>query len=99
MPRYKDLLTTTLLQKEYPYTVEVAVPPMGFRLRLNLIEHWLTDILPDEDFGRWGRRRENQDYAVWAFREKTIADAFQAHVNMVLSISDRQVINRLSKKG
>lgn len=70
---------------------------MGFRLRLNLIEHWLTDVLPDEDFDRWDRRRDAQDYAVRAFREKPVADAFQAHVSMVLSITDRRFKTRLHK--
>lgn len=99
MSRYKDLLNTTLLRKEYPCAVEIPLPPMGFCFRLNLIEQWLTDYLENRDYGRWSTRCEKQDFAVWAFRDEVTAAAFRANVEMILKLSDKQVLNRLAKRG
>src|SRR5690606_37812688 len=71
--RYKDLRIAAVLQREFPYEVEAATPEMGFRQRLNLIESWVTERLWRTDYGRWGRRRDMRDYAVWAFRDAETA--------------------------
>lgn len=99
MARYKDLLTPALLRKEYPIHVEVPLPPMGFRQRLSLIEQWLTDYCENPDYGRWGTRRDQVDHAVWGFKDETVARAFRAHLEMVMKLTDRQVLNRLAKRG
>lgn len=99
MPRYKDLMNSALLRKHYPIHVEVPLPPMGFRQRLSLIEQWLTDYCENPDFARWSTRRDQIDHVVWAFREETVAKAFRAHLEMVMKLSDRQIGNRLAKRG
>ncbi|PJI41848.1 MAG: hypothetical protein CTR53_05135 [Ferrovibrio sp.] len=99
MPRYKDLLTPALLRKEYPIHIEVPLPYGGFRLRLNLIEQWLTDYTEHPDFGRWSTTKARIDHVTWAFKDEIIAQAFRAHLEMVLKLTDRQVLNRLTKRG
>lgn len=74
-------------------------PLMGFRQRLSLIEQWLTDYTEHPDFGRWGTRRDQVDYVVWAFKDEIVAKAFRAHLEMVIKLTDRQVLNRLAKRG
>ncbi len=99
MVRYKDLLSPALLRKRYPFVVEIPLPPMGFRHRLVLMEQWLTDYSETGDYGRWGARREQQDIAVWGFRDEVTAAAFRANAEMILNLTDRQVTNRLGKRG
>lgn len=99
MSRYKDLFTPALLRKEFPCTVQLPVPQLGFRFRLNLIELWLTDYLDTGEYGRWGRCENQRDYVVWAFRDEITAKAFQANADLILKLTDRQVMNRLKKRG
>ena len=99
MVRYKDLLSPALLRQKFPCVVEIPLPPMGFKQRLSLIEQWLTDYCEHPDFGRWGSHRAQVDYVVWAFKEETVAAAFRAHLEMVMKLTDRQVLNRLAKRG
>lgn len=99
MPRYKDLLTPALLRQKYPWVVEISMPPMGLRHRLVLMEQWLTDYSETGDYGRWGARREQQDIAVWGFQDGVTAAAFKANAEMILKLTDRQVTNRLAKRG
>lgn len=99
MPRYKDLLTPALLRTLYPIQIEVPLPAMGFPQRLSLIEQWLIDYCENPDYGRWGNRRDHVDYVVWAFKEETVAKAFLAHLEMVMKLTERQVGNRLAKRG
>lgn len=96
-PRYKDLRTAAAMQREFPYEVEACTPEMGFRQRLNLIENWVTARLRRSDYGRWGRRREMKDYAVWAFRDEETAAAFKAHLEWVMSLSEKQAVKELGQ--
>jgi hypothetical protein len=96
-PRYKDWRTTAAMQREFPYEVEAATPGLGFRQRLNLIENWVTARLNRTDYGRWGRRRDMQDYAVWAFRDAETAVAFRRHLEWVMSLTDQQAISHAAK--
>lgn len=96
-PRYKDLRTAAALQREFPYEIEAATPEMGFRQRLNLIEHWVTERLRRTDYGRWGRRRDMRDYAVWAFRDAETAAEFRRHLEWVMSMTEKQAITELSR--
>lgn len=78
------------MKREFPFEVEAATPEMGFRQRLDLIENWVTARLKWTDYGRWGRRREMKDFAVWAFRDAQTAEAFKAHVEWVMGRSEKQ---------
>ena len=98
-PRYKDLRTAAALQREFPYEVEAATPEFGFRQRLNLIENWVTARLKWTDYGRWGRRREMKDYAVWAFRDAETAAAFKVHLEWVMGLSEKQATSELTRTG
>lgn len=88
-----------MLRKEYPCTVQIAIPPTGFRFRLILIELWLSDYLENGDYARWSLRNEMLVYAVWGFRDSISAKAFQANADLIHKLSDRQVMNRLIKRG
>jgi hypothetical protein len=99
MVRNKDLLTPALLRQRFPFVVEIPLPLMGFRHRLVLMEQWLTDYSETGDYGRWGARREQQDIAAWGFRDEVTAAAFRASAEMILKLTERQVGNRLAKRG
>lgn len=86
MVRYRELRTIAQLEKEFPYIVEVPIPPGGLGRRLDKLEAWLVTRIDRKDFGRWGRWREGQDIAVWAFREAAIASAFQRQVSALTGL-------------
>lgn len=94
-PRYKDWRTPAAMKREFPHQVEAATPEMGFKQRLNLIENWVTARFRWTDYGRWGKRHGMQDYAVWAFRDAETAAAFKAHLDWVMSLSEKQAIKKL----
>lgn len=73
MVRYRELRTIRQLEKEFPYQVEVVVPPDGLGRRLDEIEAWLAAKVPRTEFARWGKRRAGQDVAVWGFQSPNAA--------------------------
>lgn len=77
MVRYRELRTIKQLEKEFPYQVELMVPPGGLGQRLDEIESWISRAIARGDFARWGRRRAGQDVAVWGFRESVLAAALE----------------------
>jgi len=84
MVRYRELRTIAQLEKEFPYIVEVPIPPGGLGRRLDKLEAWLAAQIDRKDFGRWGRWREGRDIAVWAFRDAAIASAFERQVSTIV---------------
>jgi hypothetical protein len=80
MARYRELRSIAQLEKEFPYIVEVPVPVGGLGRALDRLEAWLLTRVPRKDFGRWGRWRNGQDIAVWAFRDAATASAFERQV-------------------
>ncbi|WP_374303785.1 hypothetical protein [Ferrovibrio sp.] len=84
MVRYRELRTIAQLEREFPYIVEVPIPPGGLGRRLDKLEAWLAIRIERKDFGRWGRWRDGRDIAVWAFREPAIASAFQRQVSTIV---------------
>lgn len=90
MGRYREIRTGAELARLYPYIVEEAIPPYGFGQRLNLIEAWITARLTRHQFGRWGRCRGGQHYAVWGFQNPSTALAFRKHLARVLRMTERE---------
>jgi len=83
MVRYRELRTIAQLEKEFPYQVEIVVPPGGLGRRLDEIESWLAANVQREDFARWGRRRDGKDVAVWGFRTATLQTIFLRHPSLL----------------
>lgn len=77
MVRYRELRTIAQLEKNFPFVVEVPVPPKGLGRKLDQIELWISTRATRNDYGRWGRFRSGVDIAVWAFKEPSIAEAFK----------------------
>lgn len=99
MGRYREIRTGAELAKIYPHIVEEAIPTYGFGQRLNLIEAWITARLTRQQFGRWGRRRDGQDIAVWGFQEDATASAFRSHLESVLELTERQALTQNVSPG
>lgn len=84
MVRYRELRTIAQLEKEFPYVIEVAVPPKGLGRKLDKIETWLSSRVSRHEYGRWGRFRSGTDIAIWAFKDDTLAKRFSDFIAAVL---------------
>lgn len=87
MVRYRELRSIRQLEKEFPFQIEIVVPPSGFGRRLDEIEAWLVANVDRKDFARWGRRRDGQDVAVWGFYEYSKYKDFQLHMRNIKAIN------------
>jgi hypothetical protein len=98
MSRHRGYRSPISLEVQFPYVVEEPIPPMGLKVQLDLIEAWIIDNVPRHRYARWGRRRDMQDFAVWAFTDQHTAAAFRIHVDRVMKLSDRQATKEAAKQ-
>lgn len=93
MVRYRELRSIRQLEKEFPFQVEIVVPPGGLGRRLDEIEAWLAANVPRAEFARWGRQRDGKDVAVWGFRDEALISDFW----MVVGSHQQQLHLRIHK--
>ena len=78
MTRYKGRTKTNLIEREFPYRVEMIVPKSGFRKRLDEMHEWHRARSIKPRFGRSRRDKNNRDYVTWCFADAAMADSFRA---------------------
>ena len=77
MTRYKGRMSPKVIERNFPYVVEIAVPPGGLGARLDAMHYFHTARRIAPCLGR-GRREISRDYLRWYFTRATIAEAFVA---------------------
>jgi hypothetical protein len=77
MPRYKGGQNPKVVERDFPYIVEVAVPPTGLGKQLDVMYGWHFLRGIEVRRGRW-RREGNQNFVHWCFADPVIAAAFAA---------------------
>jgi hypothetical protein len=65
------------IEREFPYTVEIAVPAIGLGSRLDAMHQFHTSKNIKACLGR-GRHEGGQDYLRWYFTNSKIAATFAA---------------------
>jgi hypothetical protein len=75
MTRYKGRTSQKVIEREFPYIVEIAVPPLGLGARLDVMHHFHHARGTKACLGL-GRRHEGRDYLRWYFARPTIAMDF-----------------------
>lgn len=77
MGRYKSLLMAEKDARDFPFHVDVEVPPMGLGRQMNIMSAWITGNLG----GEWrshGLRAGGRDVSRYMFRTRAEAAAFAA---------------------
>lgn len=77
MGRYKSVLMAQRDAREYPYHVDMPVPPMGLGKQMDAIESWLRGALGD-NWRKHGAGVGSAHVARYMFRSRTEADLFEA---------------------
>jgi hypothetical protein len=77
MTRYKSRMSPKAIERNFPYVVEIAVPPGGLGARLDAMHYFHTSRRIAPCLGR-GRREDSRDYLRWYFTRAMIAEAFAA---------------------
>lgn len=75
MVRYKGRSSHSGVVRHFPHSVEMIVPPGGFRRRLDDMYAFLSSRGIRHEHGR-GRREGEQDVVVWRFADADSAAAF-----------------------
>jgi len=73
--RYKGWQNAASIKRDFPYVVELQVPPGGFGTRLDRIYGFHTRLGVNPRRGR-GRREGEHDIVCWRFADAEIAQAF-----------------------
>jgi len=73
--RYKGQRTPAQNEREFRHIVELAVPPGGFRARLDEMYAFHASHGLEPRRGR-GQRRGDQDFVRWCFAGRSHAEAF-----------------------
>lgn len=90
MSRHRGFPSPVSLEFQFPHIVEESIQPLEFKHQLDLIDAWLIDNVKRHRYARWGRHRDGQDIAVWAFSEAETAAAFRQYVERVRRFTARQ---------
>jgi len=73
--RYKGWQDAASIKREFPYSVELEVPPGGFGTRLDRVHGFHTRVGVTPRRGR-GCREGGRDIVCWRFSEAETAQAF-----------------------
>lgn len=74
--RRKGEITRRIVDREYPFQVEVEIPAGGIDVKSF---DWLAEIIAGKDYGRRGGKWPSAvQSARWCFRTEEAADAFAA---------------------
>jgi hypothetical protein len=75
MTQYKGRTSQKVIEREFPYVVEIAVPALGLGARLDVMHHFHHARGVQACLGL-GRRHGGRDYLRWYFTRATIAKSF-----------------------
>jgi hypothetical protein len=78
MTRYKGRTKSSLVERKYPYRVEMIVPEGGFGKRLDEMHEWHRARSLTARFARSRRDKNNRDYVTFCFADAAMADSFRA---------------------
>jgi hypothetical protein len=77
MSHYKGRASRKTIEREFPHSVEIAVPPGGLGKRLDAMHAFHAERGISACLGR-GRHEDNQDYLRWYFADAHTAASFAA---------------------
>lgn len=77
MGRYKSVLMAEKDAKDFPYHVDVPVPPMGLGKQMDVIEAWLRQVMGAE-WREHGAGGGHNHVARYMFRTRMDAERFEA---------------------
>lgn len=80
MGRYKSVLMAQKDAREFPYHVEVPVPPTGLGKRLDIISDWLGQNV-GPDWRQHGHLRNGKHTACYMFQTQENARLFKDAVS------------------
>lgn len=83
MTRRKGEETAAQNERQYPYIVELPVPPNGLGSKLDSMYQFHRDSGIQPIRGR-GQRRDSADYVRWCFADRDCAEAFSKAFNGTL---------------
>lgn len=75
--RRKGQMTKRIAERDYPFGVEVEVPPRGLGERLNELHRWCGEIAGAGNYVVTGRMDGMRDFAVFRFRDDQMAAEFR----------------------
>lgn len=78
MTRYKGRTRTDLIERDFPYRVEMSMPEGGLGKRLDDMHDWHHARSLRARFGRGRRDKDNRHYVTFCFADAAMADSFQA---------------------
>ena len=81
MVRRKGEMTKRRAEREYPFAVEIEVPPRGLGERLMEIHRWCRQRTGDDGYVATGRLDGLRDFAVYRFKDRQAADDFVAWID------------------
>lgn len=74
MVRGTGRITEEAIDRDYPHQVEITMPDSGFLMLQEVMEAFCHDI----DFERRAIEHRPDHFARWCFKDKNVADDFQA---------------------
>lgn len=80
MIRRKGEMTNRIAEREFPFGVEIEVPPGGLGERLNELHRWCGDRAGAGDFVTRGRLEGLRDFVVFRFKDPDAAADFRRWV-------------------
>lgn len=75
MSRRKGEITSRMIDREYPFQVEIVVPTGGLDVKGF---NWRAELIAGKDYGRRGGGERAIQAARWCFRTPEQADEFAA---------------------
>jgi hypothetical protein len=78
MSRYKGRTISKSIERDFPFIVEIAVPPSGLGKTLDAMYVFHARHGIQAQRGRSRRDEDGRDYIRWCFADREIAAAFAA---------------------
>lgn len=80
MVRRKGEMTKRIAEREFPFGVEVEVPPGGLRQGLNDLHQWCGARVGGGNYVTTGRLEGMRDFVVFRFKDQAAAAEFSQWV-------------------
>lgn len=74
MTRYRGRAKTSLIERDFPFHVEMIVPEGGFGKRLDAMYEWHQARGIRAMRGSSRRDENNRDYVTWCFADAAMAE-------------------------
>lgn len=91
MSRRKGEITRAQIDREYPYQVEIVIPPGGLGRRLDEMHRFCAGLA---DYRTRGARKGAVDACRWCFAEASPGEAFQRRFGGIVVAPDNLLAGR-----